>query len=240
MKVTYVYHSCFVVELQNSILIFDYFKGGIPVLNKNKIIYVFSSHEHQDHFSLTIFSELERYSNVRYIFSNDIKLNKGYLERNHVNPAVLENIVHVQANQHYDVDDIRIETLKSTDKGVAFLIQAEGKEIYHAGDLNWWHWNEETTDYNQKMEERFKKQIALINNRSIDLAFLPADARQEDYFWWGFDYFMKQTNTKIVFPMHFWEDYTVIDRLEKIAFKHGYGSNLYSVRGERQEWVIQI
>ena len=36
-----------------------------------------------------------------------------------------------------------IRTLRSTDEGVAFVVHYAGKTIYHAGDLNWWHWEGE-------------------------------------------------------------------------------------------------
>ena len=37
MKITYIHHSSFCVELENSILLFDYFKGELPEFNKDKI-----------------------------------------------------------------------------------------------------------------------------------------------------------------------------------------------------------
>ncbi len=36
MKITYIHHSSFCVELENSILLFDYFKGELPEFNKDK------------------------------------------------------------------------------------------------------------------------------------------------------------------------------------------------------------
>ena len=50
MKITYIHHSSFCVELQNSILLFDYFKGELPKFDKAKKLYVFASHFHEDHF----------------------------------------------------------------------------------------------------------------------------------------------------------------------------------------------
>lgn len=239
MKVTYIYHSCFSIELQNIVLVFDYFKGEIPNFDREKEIYVFSSHQHHDHFSLSIFEQFKSYSKVTYVLSNDIDLTDKYLESNGVDPSIKERIITVRPNQTYTLEHMNIQTLKSTDQGVAFWVQAEGKSIYHAGDLNWWHWSEESGDYNEKMENQFKKQIKNIEAEYFDIAFLPADSRQEDYFWWGFDYFMKHTKTNVVFPMHFWEDYTVIDRLESIAKENGYANKLYSVRGDGQKWEIQ-
>ena len=53
-KVTFLHHSCFVVELDKSVLIFDYvkkgefsgyvFTGNLPELPEDKEIYVFASH----------------------------------------------------------------------------------------------------------------------------------------------------------------------------------------------------
>ena len=58
VKVTYIEHSCFSVELDNSIVLFDYYKGEIPDFDKDKTIYVFSSHNHHDHFNISIFKML--------------------------------------------------------------------------------------------------------------------------------------------------------------------------------------
>ena len=37
-----------------------------------------------------------------------------------------------------------IRALPSTDEGVAFDIDYQGRRIYHAGDLNWWAWSGES------------------------------------------------------------------------------------------------
>ena len=63
------------------------------------------------------------------------------LERNGIDPSVKEKITFVQPLKHYEIDDMEIRTLRSTDAGVAFLIHAEDKYIYHAGDLNLWKWD---------------------------------------------------------------------------------------------------
>ena len=51
MKLTYIYHSGFVVETEGCILVFDFWKdpaGVMPgVLESDKPLYVFSSHFHK-------------------------------------------------------------------------------------------------------------------------------------------------------------------------------------------------
>lgn len=50
-----------------------------------------------------------------------------------------------------------VETLPSTDEGVAWFVTAEGKFIFHAGDLNWWHWEGEDKAWNANMAADFKR-----------------------------------------------------------------------------------
>ena len=52
-----------------------------------------------------------------------------------------------------------METLRTTDEGVAFLVTCKDKRIYHAGDLNWWHWEEESIDYNRQMRKDYQREI---------------------------------------------------------------------------------
>lgn len=49
MKITYIHHSCFVIEIEDCIFIFDYYKGELPKFDKDKRIIFFVSHGHNDH-----------------------------------------------------------------------------------------------------------------------------------------------------------------------------------------------
>jgi L-ascorbate metabolism protein UlaG (beta-lactamase superfamily) len=198
MKITFIDHSGFLVELENSVLLFDYYKGEIPEIG-NKKWYVFASHFHEDHFNPEIFKLREKYENVTYILSKDIK---KYRKRLLVEPYEI-----VTWNESYDIDGIFVETLQSTDEGCAFLVQAEDQVIFHAGDLNWWHWMGEPDEENEWMELAFTKQIDKISNRTIDVAFMLLDPRQEEAYDWGMNYFMEHTKAKKVIPMHMWSEY---------------------------------
>ena len=59
MKLSYIFHSGFVLETEQSILVFDYWMdpSGVmdSVLRSEKPMYVFSSHFHEDHFTKEIF-----------------------------------------------------------------------------------------------------------------------------------------------------------------------------------------
>ena len=91
---------------------------------KEKTVYVFASHKHQDHFQLKIFHLAEEYPKVHFFLGSDIKLNEKYLERNHTALSVKEKITNIGKNKKIKFDEIEIRSLRSTDAGVAFIVQA--------------------------------------------------------------------------------------------------------------------
>src|SRR5574344_2882669 len=136
MKITHLYHSGFCVEMEHSICIFDWYKGKLPELDRTKHLYVFASHFHPDHYDPQIWKLADKYPQVDYILDRNIKVRR-------VPQAAQEHICFVRSDQHYDVGDCQIDTLLSTDTGVAFAVTAEGITLYHAGDLNPWRWDGE-------------------------------------------------------------------------------------------------
>lgn len=256
MKVTYIYHSSFLVETENVTILFDYFKGNIPAIRQDIPLLVFASHKHQDHFSFDIFQFANHPAGVTYLLGKDIKLSDTYLQRHGVNPSVKEHIYRllphetqffalnegkVEASRENKIsrknkisqenknsrensmDEIRIDALRSTDCGDAFLITVDGERIYHAGDLNWWHWEEEGADkkqeelFNQNQERLYKEEITFLKsllgeNDKIDAAFVVLDPRLGKFYHFGMDVFLQEIPVNKVFPMHMWEDYEVIER----------------------------
>ena len=135
VKITYISHSCFAVEQEHSVLVFDYYQGELPLWNPEKTIYVFVSHRHYDHFSKEIFRWTEQYPKIKYILSDDIS-EASY----DASEICRSDLTRIAPNQTETIGNCVIETFRSTDEGVAFLVSCEEKLFYHAGDLNWWHW----------------------------------------------------------------------------------------------------
>ena len=227
MKVTYLEHSGFAVEYKNYVLVFDWYKGKVPEFDVTKKVYVFSSHAHYDHFNQNIFTWKEDYPDIHYILSADI-----------VTDTEGAKVTYVVANQEYQVDDLKVQTLHSTDEGVAFVVYAEDKVIYHAGDLNWWHWEEEDDAYNRMMRGDYQKEIEVLSREKIDLAFVVLDPRQEEQFYWGFDWYMRHTDTKVVFPMHMWKQYEVQDRLAGMEVSELYREKIMRIREMGQTFEL--
>ena len=219
MKITYLDHSGFAVEYKKYVLIFDWYKGKLPEFDSEKEIYVFSSHSHYDHFDRKIFELENIYPNVRYVLSADI-----------TEKPVPSKVWFVIADKEYRIGNLKVQTLHSTDAGVAFLVYVDDRIIYHAGDLNWWHWEEESEYYNEQMRMDYQKEIHKLKNIRIDVAFVPLDPRQEEQYYWGLDYFMKHTDTELVFPMHMWGHYEVYEKLMNNPQAESYKEHVMHVK----------
>lgn len=232
MKITYLGHSGFLVEEGGVCLVFDYFRGAVwkdnPEYEERKW-YIFSSHSHGDHFNQEIFELMDGYRNVTYIFSKDIwrKLRRS------TNITEGRNITYMKSAEVLEIDALKIKTLKSTDLGVAFIVTINGYNIYHAGDLNWWHWEGESLQYNNNMKARYFKEIAGISE-NVDVACLPLDPKQQKAYYMGMKYFIENVNVKDVFPMHFWGQPEVVEKFYK-----EYGENLCKERGCRYHFVAE-
>lgn len=227
MDFWFLHHSGVYLETENYILIFDYDKNspaghvqqGVvdpSQLPKNKEIFVFASHAHHDHFYSGITQWAVEYDYINVVLAYDI----GEYPKCHS----------VQPNQRYRFGGVEVVCLASTDQGVGFLVKADGKSIYHAGDLNWWHWDGESLEFNQNMERDYKEYLQYIKGEKIDVAFLPVDPRQESYGFLGGEYFMEVFDVGTVVPIHLWGKYSFGEQ-----FKNAFPQQnivTYKKRGE--------
>lgn len=204
MNITYIHHSGFLVETNLCYYLFDYYKGTLPGLDPQKPILVFASHRHPDHYNPDVFRLLcnQGMEDITAVLSKDIPQHKY--------PKKI-TCCKVTFHQEYQLPcGTRLQTLLSTDQGVAFVLECEEGIIYHAGDLNDWVWSGEADTYNRQMTGSYRHEIDLIRNLSIDAAFLPLDPRQERDYARGMLYFLEKIRVKKVWPMHYWEQPEVI------------------------------
>ena len=248
MKVTFLHHSSFLVELPSHIFLFDYFQGdrvngyhfsgALPELDKEKPFYVFASHKHQDHFDMDNLHLADCYPKVQFVFSKDCKMTKNFLKKHGFSEAVQSRITYVGADKEYHLDDICVRTLMSTDAGVAFCVEAEGKNIYHAGDLNWWYWEGAGDLVNGRTERGFKRAMRRIADTHFHLAFVPLDPRMGKDSFKGFGYFLQNVDADHVFPMHMWQDYSLIRAYKGRTDNDYFLSRIEEVEKENQEFLF--
>ena len=169
MKITHIYHSGFVIELESTVLIFDWYSGELPDFDPGKKVFVFVTHGHADHYSSRIWTLRSRYEKICYILDCcTAPEQKG------------DNIFHVQPGRHYRIRNILVYAIRSNDEGVAYVVSAEGYNFFHAGDLNIWHWKDSQDDQNAYSLKIYRRQIEKISGWCFDAAMIPLDPRLED------------------------------------------------------------
>ncbi|MCE5285798.1 MAG: MBL fold metallo-hydrolase [Pelosinus sp.] len=213
-KITYLFHSCFAVETANHLLIFDYYQPKVSTkpdgkitgetLKTKKNVYVFSSHSHADHFDPVIFKWAKDNPSITYLLSSDITHLAG------------DNYHFLAPYQAYTTAELTVKAFGSTDIGVSFLTQTDGLTIFHAGDLNWWHWKGDTKPNQQAAEKLFKTEIAKLAGANIDIAFFPVDRRLEEFYAQGAQYFAAKLQPRLLLPMHFGRDFAATAAFAKI------------------------
>ena len=81
MQVIFIHHSCFLVEVDEKVLIFDWFagdrvngytfRGQIPEYEPDTPVYVFASHKHRDHFDMDVLHWAEFETGAQAVLWND-------------------------------------------------------------------------------------------------------------------------------------------------------------------------
>lgn len=201
MILTHYYHSGFSLETDKILLVFDYWRGEENELKLKKQltdeklaayerIVVFISHDHIDHFDPVVFEWREKYP-VNYIISSDM-------------PAGIRG-TRLAPGEIMDLGDhIRVKAYPSTDLGVSYMVEMKGTCIFHAGDLNFWHWREESNAREiDEAEEEFRNAVEVIKNERIDLAMFPVDPRQGSMYDAGANYFILTVKPRLLIPMHY-------------------------------------
>lgn len=237
MRVTFLAHSGFLVELDALCLLFDWWKGTLPPLPADKPLLVFASHRHEDHFNPAIFTLDDGSHAVHFLLGHDIRLTEGNLIRWSVPAETAAKCLPLRGGEKAEpLPGVSVEALPSTDEGVAFVVSAEGQTIYHAGDLHWWHWEGEDKAWNRNMEVNFKRYLAPLEGRELDLAMTPLDPRLEGAAGWGLAYFLEHTDPKRVLPMHQWGDFGLTERF--LARYPQWADRVIPITAEGQQFTF--
>ena len=202
LTVTYYHHSGFSVAMDDVLLVFDYWTGEhgelpedkritVDFLKQFRQVYVFISHEHPDHLDPVVFTWRNEAS-VTYIVSADMPVGTRGKRMAPGDNLTLS-------------PEVSVKAFDSTDLGVSFLVDIQGVHVFHAGDLNFWHWREESTVKEiEEADDAFRQAVEPIAREKIDLAFFPVDARQGLMYDAGANYFIMCVKPRLLIPMHFW------------------------------------
>jgi L-ascorbate metabolism protein UlaG (beta-lactamase superfamily) len=220
MQLTYLFHSGFMLEGEHFVLLFDYWKDPRKItetkfLSSSKKQYVLSSHVHHDHFSKQILTWKKQKPELQLILSDDILL---------AGEAAESDALFMSPYQTYTDDKLTVRSFGSTDEGLSFVIEAEGKTILHAGDLNNWHWQDEgNAEYSETMEKDYLRKLVLIQEAypSLDVAIFPVDKRLGSDYYRGAQQLVEAIKVSYFVPMHFEPDYEGAYAFEAVANENG-------------------
>src|SRR5690554_1089971 len=189
VSVEYIHHSGYVVETKDAILIFDFVAGNLPrhYLESNKSVIFFVTHSHEDHYNPGIFNYKKQ-----VIVSDDVRIPTG------------KNALIVKENDSLIIEGMPVSVFGSTDLGVSFLVKTSEATVFHAGDLNHWHWKEESTqDEIDIATFQFLNILEDIKGNTIDIAMFPVDPRMKKDFDSGARVFIQELKPTCFFAMHY-------------------------------------
>jgi len=218
MDITYLDNSGFYVALSNTTLVFDYYNntpsgpktrdGGVLMMEdiqRPGNTYVFVSHRHHDHYNRDILTWQKHNPEVRYIFDSGVERKNA-------------SIHHLVKGDVYEDTDIYVKAFGSTDIGISFLVKAEGKTIFHAGDLNFWHWDAKAdAEFIAKAEKDFLAELDALmdSDETIDVMFFPCDYRMGKNADIGAKRMIDALAPAVFVPMHFQNRFDKIEAFKK-------------------------
>ncbi|MDE6180401.1 MAG: MBL fold metallo-hydrolase [Phocaeicola sp.] len=245
MELVYIYHSGFALCGDDFTVIMDYYRDsgdsqaqsdlnrlmdgnfnnqgtgtldGIvhdELLHRPGKLYVLVSHFHPDHFNKEILTWREQRPDTVFVFSKDILRHRR---------AQKEDAIWLEKGEVYQDETLWVRAFGSTDVGVSFLFQVGGKKIFHAGDLNNWHWMDESDETEwRRAEESFLHELddLFVYAPKVDVAMFPVDPRLGKKYMRGAEQFVAKIKTHIFVPMHFTPEYAKANAFRDFAEVNG-------------------
>lgn len=179
--------------------------------------YVLSSHFHADHFNPEVLTWRSLHPDIHYILSADIAKHRRA-------PRSAATFLH--KGESYSDERLTVKAFGSTDVGVSFLLTLDGVTLFHAGDLNNWHWQDESTPEEvRKAEGDYLAELRNIQREveAVDVAFFPVDNRMGSDYMRGARQFVEAIRVGLFVPMHYDEEVAAAAAFRPIAQANGAG-----------------
>ena len=233
-KGIYLGHSGFLLELESATLIFDWYQGEIPPLRGDKPVYIFASNINQDHFRPEIFGAVEQLPHAEIFIGYDHSISEvdtfldGLPEKIQDHVSCFDG----EARLYSENEEMLVSSIPATENGVAFIVEIEGKTIFHGGTLylnqtaseeeyNTWYKKMKTEQpelnvadyemYLEHCEEEFGKCTEKIKGRVFDYAMLPLEPKHGDIGERTIKRYMQVAEYKTWSPMQLHGMYEAVD-----------------------------
>lgn len=216
----YIHHDGFLLYTEGCYVLFDYYSDSISeypdrphflnFIDREKPFYVVISHHHKDHFTRAVFEWGHILPNIHFVISEDVRQMAGYLFRKSTIYAGFrpspEQYTVLRPGEKYTDSNLTIHAFGSTDIGNSYLVEVDGKRVFHAGDLNAWIWRDESPV--EELERDMRRFLDELNKIAlefpeIDLAMFPVDGRLGSSMYEGPVLFTQEIRVRNFIPMHF-------------------------------------
>ena len=210
---TYIFHSCFVAETGDAMVVFDYWKDNERqearqlLARANKPVYAVVSHFHPDHYNPVVLQWAQQ-GKARLLLSYDVAKRR---RADTAMPAAILRPGHTYEDEH-----IRLRAFRSTDIGVSVGITlGDGTTLFHCGDLNNWRFDDPEEDAARlKVTQRQMEGMYLAAVREVAAAYpaidhlmFPLDPRLGRNATRGARQWLERMPVRHFHPMHFWNLY---------------------------------
>jgi len=242
--VWYLYHSGVAVKTRRHLLLFDYANDEPATPGKRSLatgvveptelagqnVLVFISHEHEDHFWPDCLKWQGAIKRIRYVVAPEVaKADVRFAAQ----PGRIDVL---PPDARREIEGFTVSTFRSTDSGVAFLVQGDGLVLYHSGDLGCWNWSGDP-----KAEKQFVEQnLAPLKGQRIDLAFHVADPRLRAQGWGGFLAFATAFRPRLLVPLHLHGDHAACGALSAALKERGFSGAFWALRQRGEPRLYQI
>lgn len=221
MRLTYIYHDCFVLETSQAVVVFDYWRdpagtarGELPgffaSLPVEVPVYVMVSHHHKDHYSRDIFEWDRLRAGIHYILSRDTARSaRPYISADsHYagHKVAAAQVTVLRPGERAVLPGLKVYAYGSTDTGNSWVVESGGLSAMHAGDLNAWIWKDESTEAEVRKalgDYRAVLRAVAADWPRLDVCMFPVDSRIGTDYWTGAALLVRAIEVGVFFPMHF-------------------------------------
>ncbi len=201
--VTFFYQSSFTVAIERTLLIFSYRETDLPQLEE---AYRLSEKDFYGFQNIVVFvprNSLEHHDPVIYTWKQSFPITYVVSEDARKDAPNLPNVRVIAKGGSLSVAGVSVKAFGSTDEGISLLVKAGGMRIFHAGDLNLWHWREENTLRDiAEAEDLFYQVVSEIPKDPMDLCMFPVDPNLGGFYDAGANHFIMAFKPRVFFPMH--------------------------------------
>lgn len=199
-RLYFIHHSSYLWVGARVMILWDYYgEGEVTSLlhqHPDKVLYIMATHSHGDHFSPILFEApfALHPGGVQYIFHKELQ-----------EIVTRKEVLFLDTEEEWNDGAIRVKAFGSTDCGGSFLVEVEGQKLFHAGDLNNWHWNEEASEeYIALYESEWQRELRRLTStvHTLDLLMFPTDYRLGKDYLKGLSELLSLVEVTYLAPMH--------------------------------------